>query len=159
MIKKDKKVKEFMIIKSLEEMRDFANKLAPLLRCNDVLNLIGEMGAGKTTFTGYLTEAFGITDSSSPTFAIVNIYEGDKTIYHLDLYRLDSPDELLDIDYETYFYPEDAISIIEWAENGEGYLPDDMVSIEFEKISENSRQVTILDASARGREINEYFSN
>lgn len=148
-----------MIIKSLKEMRDFANKLAPLLRDNDVLNLIGEMGAGKTTFTGYLTESFGITDSSSPTFAIVNIYEGDKTIYHLDLYRLDSPDELLDIDYETYFYPEDAISIIEWAENGEGYLPDDMISIEFEKISENSRQVTILGTSARGREINEYFSN
>ena len=148
-----------MIINNIDEMRDFANKLAPLLKENDVINLIGEMGAGKTTFTGFLTKSFGIEDSSSPTFAIVNIYEGDKTIYHLDLYRLDSPDDLLDIDYETYFYSYDAITIIEWAENGQGYLPDDMINIEIKKISDTSREVIIHDDSKRGRELNEYFSN
>lgn len=148
-----------MIINNLDEMRDFALKFASLVKENDVINLIGEMGAGKTTFTGFLCQYFAIKDSSSPTFAIVNIYEGDKTIYHLDLYRIEDPDELLDIDFERYFYPEDAITILEWAENGNGYLPSDMINIKISKIGENSREIEILEDSKRGRQLNEYFSN
>ena len=148
-----------MIINNLDEMRDFALKFASLVKENDVINLIGEMGAGKTTFTGFFCQHFAIKDSSSPTFAIVNIYEGDKTIYHLDLYRIDNPDELLDIDYERYFYPEDAITILEWAENGNGYLPSDMINIKISKLGENSREIEILEDSKRGRHLNEYFSN
>lgn len=148
-----------MIINNLDELREFANKLAGFLHDGDVINLIGDMGAGKTTLTGFLSEAYGIVDSSSPTFAIVNIYEGDKTIYHLDLYRLDDPDEILDIDFETYFYPDDAISIIEWAENAKGYLPDDMINISISKIDTNTRNIEIRDDSKRGIELNEYLSN
>lgn len=148
-----------MIINNLEELKEFAKKLAPLLRAGDVINLIGDMGAGKTTLVNEIARLFGINDSSSPTFAIVNIYEGDVEIYHLDLYRFDNPDELLDIDFETYFYPEEAISFIEWAENGEGYLPDNMIDIKIDKINENSRQITILDTTERAREINELLGN
>lgn len=148
-----------MIINNLEELKEFARKLAPLLRAGDVINLIGDMGAGKTTLVNEIARLFGINDSSSPTFAIVNIYEGDVEIYHLDLYRFDNPDELLDIDFETYFYPEEAITFIEWAENGEGYLPDNMIDIKIDKINENSRQITILDTTERAREINELLGN
>lgn len=148
-----------MIINNLEELKEFAKKLAPLLKAGDVINLIGDMGAGKTTLVNEIARLFGINDSSSPTFAIVNIYEGDVEIYHLDLYRFDNPDELLDIDFETYFYPEEAITFIEWAENGEGYLPDNMIDIKFDKINENSRQITILDTTERAREINELLGN
>ena len=148
-----------MIINNLEELKEFAKKLAPLLRAGDVINLIGDMGAGKTTLVNEIARLFGINDSSSPTFAIVNIYEGDVEIYHLDLYRFDNPDELLDIDFETYFYPEEAITFIEWAENGEGYLPDNMIDIKIDKINENSRQITILDTTERAREINELLGN
>lgn len=148
-----------MIISNLNEMRDFANEFAVLLKDNDVINLIGDMGAGKTTLTNFIAEYFGINDSSSPTFAIVNIYEGDKTIYHLDLYRLDDPDELLELDYETYFYPENAITFLEWAENGEGFLPNDMINVEISKVDTNTREIKILDDTKRGQEINEYFSN
>lgn len=148
-----------MIISNLNEMRDFANEFAVLLKDNDVINLIGDMGAGKTTLTNFIAEYFGINDSSSPTFAIVNIYEGDKTIYHLDLYRLDDPDELLELDYETYFYPEDAITFLEWAENGAGFLPNDMINVELSKVDPNTREIKILDDTKRGQEINEYFSN
>lgn len=148
-----------MIINNLEELKEFAKKLAPLLKAGDVINLIGDMGAGKTTLVNEIARLFGINDSSSPTFAIVNIYEGDVEIYHLDLYRFDNPDELLDIDFETYFYPEEAITFIEWAENGEGYLPDNMIDIKIDKINDNSRQITILDTTERAREINELLGN
>lgn len=148
-----------MIINGLNEMKKFANKLASSLREGDVLNLIGEMSAGKTTLTGFISQYFSIENSSSPTFAIVNIYEGDIKIYHLDLYRFDDQDEILDIDYETYFYPDGGLTILEWAENVSDYLPDDMINIEIRKISENKREIEIYEDSERGKEINEYLGN
>ncbi|MDU2565289.1 MAG: tRNA (adenosine(37)-N6)-threonylcarbamoyltransferase complex ATPase subunit type 1 TsaE [Anaerococcus sp.] len=148
-----------MIINGLSEMKKFANKLASGLREGDVLNLIGEMSAGKTTLTGFISQYFSIENSSSPTFAIVNIYEGDIKIYHLDLYRFDDQDEILDIDYETYFYPDGGLTILEWAENVSDYLPEDMINIEIRKVSENKREITIYEDSERGKEINEYLGN
>ncbi|MDU2353429.1 MAG: tRNA (adenosine(37)-N6)-threonylcarbamoyltransferase complex ATPase subunit type 1 TsaE [Anaerococcus sp.] len=148
-----------MIINGLSEMKKFANKLASGLREGDVLNLIGEMSAGKTTLTGFISQYFSIENSSSPTFAIVNIYEGDIKIYHLDLYRFDDQDEILDIDYETYFYPDGGLTILEWAENVSDYLPEDMINIEIRKVSENKREITIYEDSERGRELNEYLGN
>ena len=148
-----------MIINGLSEMKKFANKLASGLREGDVLNLIGEMSAGKTTLTGFISQYFSIEDSSSPTFAIVNIYEVDIKIYHLDLYRFDDPDEILDIDYETYFYPDDGLTILEWGENVADYLPEDMINLEIRKIDENKREITISDDSRRGRELNEYLDD
>ena len=148
-----------MIINNLEEMKIFENKLASGLKEGDVLNLIGEMSAGKTTLTSFISQYFSVDDSSSPTFAIVNIYEGDIKIYHLDLYRFDDQDEILDIDYETYFYPDGGLTILEWAENVSDYLPDDMINIEIRKISENKREIEIYEDSERGKEINEYLGN
>ena len=148
-----------MIINGLSEMKKFANKLASGLREGDVLNLIGEMGAGKTTLTSFISQYFSIENSSSPSFAIVNIYEGDIKIYHLDLYRFDDQDEILDIDYETYFYPDGGLTILEWAENVSDYLPEDMINIEIRKVSENKREITIYEDSERGRELNEYLGN
>ncbi|WP_311481196.1 tRNA (adenosine(37)-N6)-threonylcarbamoyltransferase complex ATPase subunit type 1 TsaE [uncultured Anaerococcus sp.] len=148
-----------MIINNLNDLEKFANSLAPLLKEGDVINLIGDMGAGKTTLVNAIARYFGIYDSSSPTFAIVNIYEGDKTIYHLDLYRFDNPDDLLDIDFETYFYPEGAITFLEWAENGRGYLPEGMINIKIDKLDSNTREIQILNDTERAREINELLSN
>ncbi len=148
-----------MIIKNLNDLENFAKKIAPLFKEGDVINLIGDMGAGKTTLVNFIAKEFGIYDSSSPTFAIVNIYEGRKTIYHLDLYRFTDPDELLDIDFETYFYPDGAITFLEWAENGEGYLPDGMINIKIDKIDTDTRQIQILDDSKRAGEINELLGN
>lgn len=148
-----------MIIENLNDLEKFAYKLAPLLKEGDVVNLIGDMGAGKTTLVNAIARYFEIYDSSSPTFAIVNIYEGDVTIYHLDLYRFDSPDDLLDIDFETYFYPEGAITFLEWAENGKGYLPEGMINIKIDKISPETRDIQILNDTERAREINELLGN
>lgn len=149
----------YMIINNLEDLEKFANNLSSLLKDGDVINLIGDMGAGKTTLVNFIARFFDIYDSSSPTFAIVNIYEGKKTIYHLDLYRFDDPDDLLDIDFETYFYPEGAITFLEWAENGEGYLPEEMINIKIDKIDTNTRKITILDDTERAREIHELLGD
>lgn len=148
-----------MIINNLEELKKFADKLAPILEDGDVINLKADMGCGKTTLVTAICKNYGINDTSSPTFALVNIYEGDRTVYHLDLYRFEDPDEILDIDFETYFYPEGAITFLEWAENVEGYLPDDMIDIEIKKLDENRREIKIVDSTERARKINELLSN
>ena len=137
-----------MRINSLKEMEDFAFDFSKKLKKGQVINLIGEMGSGKTTFVSFVCKYFGISNTSSPTFAIVNIYDGKKgeddfPIYHLDLYRFEDPDEILDIDYENYFYPEDAITFLEWADKAEDYLPDDMIEVNIEKIDENAREISV----------------
>lgn len=137
-----------MRINSLKEMEDFAFDFSKKLKKGQVINLIGDMGSGKTTFVSYICKYFGISNTSSPTFAIVNIYDGKKqgedfSIYHLDLYRFEDPDEILDIDFETYFYPENAITFLEWADKAEDYLPDDMIEVNIEKIDENTRDISV----------------
>ena len=137
-----------MRINSLKEMEDFAFDFSKKLKKGQVINLIGDMGSGKTTFVSYICKYFGICNTSSPTFAIVNIYDGkrqgeDFSIYHLDLYRFEDPDEILDIDYENYFYPEGAITFLEWADKACGYLPDDMTEVNIEKIDENAREISV----------------
>ncbi len=65
----------------------------------------------------------------------------------------------MDIDYETYFYPDDGLTILEWGENVADYLPEDMINLEIRKIDENKREITISDDSRRGRELNEYLDD
>lgn len=137
-----------MRINSLKEMEEFAFDFSKKLKKGQVVNLKGEMGSGKTTFTSFVCKYFGISNTSSPTFALVNIYNGEKQgedfpIYHLDLYRFEDPDEILDIDYENYFYPEGAVTFLEWANKAEGYLPDDMIEVNIEKIDENAREISV----------------
>ena len=137
-----------MRINSLKEMEDFAFDFSKKLKKGQVINLIGDMGSGKTTFVSYICKYFGISNTSSPTFAIVNIYDGKKeeedfSIYHLDLQRFEDPDEILDIDFETYFYPENAITFLEWSDKAKDYLPDDMIEVNIEKIDENTRDISV----------------
>lgn len=111
-------------INQLQDTRNAASKIAAVLRVGDVIALKGEMGAGKTTFVKELVRALQSADhASSPTFAIAQRYEGAQPVWHLDLYRLEDPEELEDIGYEEYFYPEDAITVIEWPQIARDYLP------------------------------------
>ncbi|MDO4604630.1 MAG: tRNA (adenosine(37)-N6)-threonylcarbamoyltransferase complex ATPase subunit type 1 TsaE [Helcococcus sp.] len=144
-----------MKVKNLDELEKFSIKLAKKLQNGDVISLIGDLGAGKTTLVQFLAKELGIDDYvTSPTFSIVNIYDGDYQINHLDLYRLENPSELEQIDYETYFYP-DGITFIEWAKMGGDYLPDDMIEIEITQI-ENERLIEIKGNSNRVSEIGEF---
>lgn len=147
-----------MVVKNLEEMKEFAKKLAKVLEKGDVVRLEGDLGAGKTTLVSFIADYFNIDNVTSPTFSIVNIYNGDVDIFHLDLYRFEDEDEILDIDFERYFYPDDAITFIEWAEKSKSYLPDGMINIKIEKLDQG-RKITIARDNEREVMINESFSS
>ena len=102
---------------SEKETEAVGEKLGRLLKPGDIVTLNGELGAGKTCFTSGAAKALGIRDYiNSPTFTIVNEYRsGESLLYHFDLYRIASYEELLDIGFEEYA-EHDAVLFIEWAE-------------------------------------------
>lgn len=136
-------------IATINELKKVAQTIAGILQEGDVLSLRGDLGAGKTTFVQAIAKAMGIHETvTSPTFSLVNYYEGTPPLWHLDLYRLEAPQELEDIGYEDYFYPENAITFIEWAEKADYYLPDDVYEIDIIH-EENTRAMTIDPRLAR----------
>lgn len=142
-----------IVLNSLEECNNFSKRFSKTLKRGDVISLVGDLGAGKTTFTKFLGESLGINeDITSPTFNLVNMYFGKFEFNHMDLYRIDFPDELYQIDYENYFYP-DGVTIIEWAEKAGYLLPKNLVEVEILKISENSRKIVIKGNNKRELEI------
>lgn len=121
------------------ETEALGEKLAGALKGTEVLALFGGLGMGKTAFTRGLAKGLGIDDGvSSPTFAIVNEYNGKFPVYHFDMYRITGWDDL----YSTGFfdYLGNGVLVIEWSENIENALPDDAVRIHIEKgLDENNR--------------------
>jgi tRNA threonylcarbamoyladenosine biosynthesis protein TsaE len=104
-----------------------------------IIVLIGDLGAGKTFFTKKLLHYFDINTANSPTFAIVNEYNGIKKFYHFDFYRINKAEELIDIGIEDYFSDNDAISLIEWGNLFPDLLPIERFEIEIKFTSEDER--------------------
>lgn len=99
----------------------------------DIFCLDGDLGVGKTVFTKGFAEGLGISEHiTSPTFTIVNEYNGRLPLYHFDVYRIGDPDEMYDIGYEEYFYG-DGVCLIEWAKLIEELLPENITYITIEK--------------------------
>ncbi len=124
-------MKEY-ITNSPETTEAVAKDFASTLKGDEVVALYGGLGMGKTTFVRGLCSYFGIDSGvSSPTFAIVNEYSGKIKIFHFDMYRINSWDDL----YSTGFfdYIGQGLCIIEWSENIEAALPDNTVRVEFQK--------------------------
>ena len=116
------------VSKSLEDTALLGRKIAEKIKVNDIIAYFGGMGMGKTTLTRSIVEAMGGGDCvSSPTFAIVNEYHGKCSIYHFDMYRVNNWDDL----YSTGFfdYIDNGLIIIEWSENIENALPDNIIRI------------------------------
>lgn len=101
----------------LDELGNFAKKIESFISPGMVIRLSGEMGAGKTTFTRELVASLGSNEMvSSPTFTLVNVYEGPVRICHIDLYRLDQSDAIANLDLEHYLDDPNTILLIEWPE-------------------------------------------
>lgn len=116
--------------RSAEETKQLGRSLAATVR-NDTICLFGEMGCGKTEFVKGFLEGLGYDgDATSPTFALFHTYEAQKTVYHYDLYRLSGYDDLYSIGF--FDRRPDTVSLIEWSENAEEYLPEDALRIYFE---------------------------
>lgn len=133
-----------IITHSPAETEAFARQVAALLHPGDVLAYTGGLGMGKTAFTRGLAEGLGIdAEVSSPTFALVNEYRGEKvTLYHFDMYRVNSFDELYSTGFFDYLEV-GAILAIEWSENIAGALPEGVITLAFELLDETTRRITI----------------
>mgnify|MGYP003504727699 CR=1 FL=1 len=112
-------------IDSLSELPRVAEAVIEALDGRSVVLLRGGMGAGKTTLVSRIAALLGAEDTvTSPTFALVNQYEGQQCrIYHFDFYRIDSIEEVFDLGYEEYFYSGD-LCLVEWPEKIEPLIPD-----------------------------------
>jgi len=128
--------------KSVEETLDIAEKYSKTVQSGDVICLKGNLGAGKTHFVKGFVRGFGISETvvSSPTFTIINEYEGERPVYHFDCYRLEHPEEALEIGAEEYFYG-DGVCIVEWPERILGILPTEVKNVTIETISKNEREI------------------
>ena len=117
--------------------------LAACLKPGTVIAYRGDLGAGKTAFTRGLARGLGVTERvTSPTYTIVNEYLGGRMpLFHFDMYRLGSEDELFDIGWEDYL-ERGGICAVEWSENVDDAM-EDAVYITIEKLGEDSRQITI----------------
>lgn len=112
---------------------------------NSVVCFFGDLAAGKTTFIKGLTtgiEKLDHTQVSSPTFVYLNIYEGQKTVYHFDLYRLRDADEFLSMGFDELFYA-GGICCIEWSERIPSLLPSNCIHVVMAHVSESIRHITI----------------
>jgi tRNA threonylcarbamoyladenosine biosynthesis protein TsaE len=136
------------------ETQDLAAKLAGHLGPGDLVCLVGELGAGKTTFIQGLARGMGVTANVvSPSFTLVHEHRGRLPLYHLDLYRLAAAD-LADIGIEEIL-ASDAVVAVEWAERLPRELRPDglIVEIAFTEDGENARRVRIGAPGPRGAEI------
>lgn len=135
-----------LLTHSQQETEDVGRIIGEKLKDGDVIALFGSMGMGKTAFTHGLARGLGIDDSlvSSPTFALVHEYRGDKTLYHFDMYRISTWDDL----YSTGFFDyidAGGILAVEWSENIENALPDNCIRIYFRQgENENDRIIEII---------------
>jgi tRNA threonylcarbamoyladenosine biosynthesis protein TsaE len=128
-------------IENLDNIRAAAREFIENMGDARVFAFYGKMGAGKTTFVKAICEELGVEDViTSPTFAIINEYEGEETIYHFDFYRIKKLEEVYDMGYEDYFYS-GALCFIEWPELIEEILPDDAVRVSIIEQQDGSRLV------------------
>jgi len=126
------------------ETKNLGKKLGKLLRKGDLIALDGDLGAGKTCLVQGI--ALGLNskdDVTSPSFSLIKEYSGDIPIYHFDLYRLENNERIEDLGYEEYFFG-NGITLIEWAEKIQKYLPEQMLKIMIKMNNKNNHVRTIL---------------
>ena len=126
-----------------EETEALGERFAKILTPGTILAYRGDLGAGKTAFTRGLARGLGCREQvTSPTYTIVNEYLGGRLpLFHFDMYRLRSSDDLFDIGWDDYL-DRGGICAVEWSENVADAM-EDPITVTIEKISENSRRITI----------------
>ena len=130
-----------IIVKTPEECMDIGEKISSKLKPGDILSLEGELGAGKTTFVKGILKGLNYKyEVTSPTFTLINEYETDVKVIHIDFYRENDTKRWEVIGLDEYLYS-DSIIILEWGNLVKDLLPDDMISIFFEHLELNKRRI------------------
>ncbi|WP_027625814.1 tRNA (adenosine(37)-N6)-threonylcarbamoyltransferase complex ATPase subunit type 1 TsaE [Clostridium lundense] len=145
-------------VESIEQTMNIGRQIGKLAKPGDIICLIGDLGTGKTHLTKGIAEGLDIHEHiTSPTFNIVNEYDGRLKFYHFDVYRVNDPDEIAAIGFDEYIFSE-GVSVIEWANYIEELIPDEHLTITIEKINnenENSRKITLKNFGERYNYIKE----
>ena len=131
------------LTRSAAETEALGERLGRTLTGGEVLAYEGELGMGKTAFTRGLARGLGFTGRvTSPTFTIVNEYEGRLPLFHFDMYRLGDEEELFDIGWEDYLR-RGAVCAVEWSENVKDAFTGEETVVTIEKLGEGQRRITI----------------
>ncbi len=144
-----------LITSSPEETAGVGQKLGGLLLAGDVICLNGELGAGKTKFAQGVARGLGVESPvKSPSFTLIHEYRGRLPFYHMDVYRLNDPLELEDLGYEEYFYG-DGVTLLEWADQVRGLLPDERLDIYIDRRpeGEDCRELKVKPKGERYRRL------
>jgi tRNA threonylcarbamoyladenosine biosynthesis protein TsaE len=142
-----------------EETINLGRIMGSLLREGDVVALVGELGSGKTWFTKGISKGLGLPEGivvTSPSFALVNEYAGEVTLYHIDIYRLESIAEFFSAGLEEYLYGH-GVAVLEWADRWPEILPDYRIKVEFAILDDDRRQITLSGIHPRAEEIMRTF--
>lgn len=136
------------ITRSYQDTQFLGAALAKHLHAGDVVTLVGDLGAGKSEFSRGVARGLGITGPvPSPSFTILNTYEGTEKLYHFDWYRIADPQELYDIGLDE-FVGGDGVALIEWSERAEECLPEDYLQVEIDKVDDHTRRITLAPVGA-----------
>lgn len=166
-----------IISHSLTQTQRLGMRLGDLLRGGELILLDGQLGTGKTTLTQGLAQGMGITEViNSPTFTLLKEYHGSASpvpvptqvpmplqqtrtglaLYHFDLYRLDDPEEIIDLGFEDYFYGS-GVCVVEWADKASLLWPVEHLNIRLKMLSETKRGLLFIASGARYCELLRQF--
>jgi len=146
-----------IITNSVDETLRLGVNLGKKLSRGDIVCFYGDLGSGKTTFIKGIAKELKVNPNhvNSPTFVLLNIYEGKMPIYHFDLYRIDDSSQMQSIGYDE-FIDADGISLIEWSEKLEGYIPREYLKIQISHKGESKRMIQV---DAVGKKYKKYLEH
>ena len=146
--------KRKILSKSSAETIKFGEKLGQMLKGGDIICFFGDLGSGKTTLIKGIAKGMRINQSkvNSPTFVLMNIYQGRMPLFHFDLYRLSDMNEIHSIGYDEFVY-DDGVSVIEWADRLGDHLPEEYLKVELRHKKFNERVMTISSVGKKYEKI------
>jgi tRNA threonylcarbamoyladenosine biosynthesis protein TsaE len=134
---------------STDETLALAGTVGELLRAGDVVSLVGDLGAGKTVFARGVARALGVTEPVvSPSFTIVREYDGRMPLVHVDVYRIDTVQELYDLGFEE-LVRDDAVTLVEWGDMIDGLLPVDRLDVRLAPGDTDDERVVEIEGHGR----------
>lgn len=142
------------ISKAPEETVEYGERLSKLIKKGDIICFFGDLGAGKTTMIKGIARGLNVKRArvNSPTFVLMNVYEGRLPIYHFDLYRLKGNENIASTGYDEFLYDE-GVALVEWADHFGDLMPDEYLKVELKHRDLHRRQINLGAKGSRYQNI------